>query len=81
MLSDNEKIAMFYGAILNMSSEFVKSNPNKANKLFQFGLRECIRLYIKDGDNNNHESFVNSLTAYADTVKPQLTESEKRQFA
>jgi len=81
MLSDNEKIAMFYGAVLTMSLEYVKSDPNKANKLFQYGLRECIKLYINDGEKNNHSKFVNDLTHYADKIKPQFTQSEKRQFA
>jgi len=81
MLSDREKIAMFYGAVISMTMDYVKTNPNKANKLFQFGLRECVKLYIKDGETNNHADFVNELTHYADKVKPSFTQSEKRQFA
>jgi len=81
MLSENEKIAMFYGAVLTMSSEYAKTNPDKANRLFQFGLRQCIKLYIKDGETNNHSKLVNELVHYTDKIKPEFTQSEKQELA
>jgi len=81
MLSEREKLAMFYGAILSISSDYAKTDMKKANRFFDFGMRECIRLYIKDGENNNHKDFVNELTEYSKVVRPDFSQKEKRQYA
>jgi len=81
MLSEREKLAMFYGAVLSISSDYAKSDIDKANRFFNFGIRECIRLYIKGGEKNNHKDFVNELTEYSKVVKPEFSIKEKRQYA
>jgi len=81
MLSDNEKIAMFYGSVLAMSINYYDKDLNKANKFFQFALRECIKLYISDGEKNNHSDYVNDITHFCDSIKPEFSPKEKRQYA
>jgi len=81
MLSEREKLAMFYGAVLSISSDYAKTDIDKANRFFDFGIRECVRLYIKDGETNNHKDFVNELTRYSKVVKPDYSAQEKRQYA
>ena len=81
MLSDNEKIAMFYGSTLAMSINHYGKDIDKANDFFQYALRECIKLYINDGEKNNHKQFVNDMTHFCDTIKPEFSPKEKRQYA
>jgi len=81
MLSDREKIAMFYGSILAMSINHYDKDIDKANKFFQYALRECIKLYISDGEKNNHGDYVNAITKYCDGIKPEYSPKEKRQYA
>jgi len=81
MLSDREKIAMYYGSVLAMSINHYDKDLNKANSFFQFALRECIKLYISDGEKNNHKDYVNDITHYCDSIKPEFSPKEKRQYA